>query len=467
MTPSELLAENQLLWNIIDSSYDGLFLCDSAGNVLYCNPAYQRISGLQRDQLVGRNLVDLIQSGKLPDSCAYEVVQTQKPVTKIIDYVHGVSALITSVPVFNHEGEFVRVLSNVRDITELNQIKGQLQQTHHLKEAYRLRLRQAEKQNQQQEKFIACSPVMKNLLQLSERLAHVSSPVLIQGESGVGKDMLARYIHDCWDPQDNRPFIQLNCAAIPENLLESELFGYEPGAFTGALTKGKAGLFELANNGTLFLDEIGEMPLSLQVKLLDTLQSGKIRHLGGTRLIETDARIIAATNTNLNQLLSQGKFRTDLYYRLNVIPIFIPPLRERKEDLLPLIFHFLERMNQKFQTKKSFSPSTLEILSLYDWPGNVRELRNIIENLVVMSTGDLITEKNLPDSMTLQASQNKTVFVDTPDYFESFRLKGILADVEKEVIRKALAEFGDLRTTASRLGIDLSTLVRKKRRYKL
>lgn len=467
MTEPELLAENQLLWNIIDSSYDGLCLFDSAGNVLYCNSAYQRISGLQREKLIGKNLADLIQMGELPDSCAYEVVQSQKPVTKIIDYVHGVSALITSVPVFDKRGEFVRVLSNVRDITELTQIREQLQQSRNLKEAYRLRLRQTEKQNQQQEKFIACSPVMKNLLQLSERLALVSSPVLIQGESGVGKDILARYIHDCWDPQDNRPFIQLNCAAIPENLLESELFGYEPGAFTGALSKGKAGLFELADNGTLFLDEIGEMPLSLQVKLLDTLQSGKIRHLGGTRQIETNARIIAATNTNLNQQLSQGKFRTDLYYRLNVIPIFIPPLRERKEDLVPLIFHFLESLNRKFKTQKSFSPAALDVLSRYPWPGNVRELRNIIENLVVMSSSDLVTEKNLPEFMTLSVSQSKTVFVDTPDYFESFHLKEILADVEKEVIRKALAEFGDLRSTASRLGVDLSTLVRKKRKHKL
>ncbi len=324
---NELLAENQLLWNIIDASYDGLFLTDSIGKVLYCNRAYLRISGLNREKIIGRTVGELIETGELPDSCAYEVVQTQKPITKIIDYFHGVSALITSVPIFNEDGDFIRVLSNVRDITELTKTKEQLQQTHNLKEEYRLRLRQVEKTDLQSGKFLAFSPVMKNLMQLSERLGHVSSPVLIQGESGVGKDILAHHIHNCWDIHDNRPFIQLNCSAIPENLLESELFGYEPGAFTGALSKGKAGLFELANNGTLFLDEIGEMPLALQVKLLDALQSGKIRHLGGTRSIETNARVIAATNTNLTHLLSQGQFRTDLYYRLNVIPIFIPPLR--------------------------------------------------------------------------------------------------------------------------------------------
>ncbi len=465
MNDQNLLDENQLLWSIIDNSYDGLFLTDHKGKVLYCNRAYLRISGLSREKIVGHTVGELIETGELPDSCAYEVVQTHKPVTKIIDYVHGVSALITSLPIFNDDGSLIRVLSNVRDITELTQTREQLQQAHNLKEEYRLRLRQVEKADRKEIKFLAASPVMEKLLRLSERLAHVSSPVLIQGESGVGKDMLARYIHECCDVNDSRPFIQLNCAAIPENLLESELFGYEPGAFTGALAKGKAGLFELAHNGTLFLDEIGEMPLSLQVKLLDTLQSGTIRHLGGTKPIETNARIIAATNTNLTDLLSQGKFRLDLYYRLNVIPVFIPPLRERKEDLLPLLFHFLEMMNKKFLATKTFSPKAIEVLSHYAWPGNVRELRNIIENLVIMSSDNIIDVNCLPYYMI--QTTNKNIFVDTPDHFESFKLKDIISEVEKEVIRAALAECGDLRNTASHLGVDLSTLVRKKKKYRL
>lgn len=461
----DLIAENHLLWNIIEASYDGLFLTDHAGKILYCNRAYLRISGLDRNKIIGRTVGELLESGELPDSCSYEVVQTQKPTTKIIDYVHGVSALISSVPIYNKDGDFIRVLSNVRDITELTKIKDQLLQTQNLKEEYLIRLQQVEKADRRAEKLLAFSPVMKNLIQLSDRLAHVSSPVLIQGESGVGKDMLARYIHECWDIQGNHPFIQINCSAIPENLLESELFGYEPGAFTGALSKGKSGLFELANNGTLFLDEIGEMSLSLQVKLLEALQSGNIRHLGGTKLIETTVRIIAATNTNLSHLLSQGKFRTDLYYRLNVIPIYIPPLRERKEDLLPLLMHFLEMMNHKFHTAKKLTPKALEALVEYSWPGNVRELRNILETLVVITPGNDIDEKCLPAHIA-QGSQ-KNIFVNTPDYFDSYKLKEIIAAVEKEVIRKALDEFGDLRNTADHLGIDLSTLVRKKRRHQL
>ena len=276
--------------------------------------------------------------------------------------------------------------------------------------------------------------------------------------------MLARYIHECWDIHENRPFIQLNCSAIPENLLESELFGYEPGAFTGALAKGKAGLFELANNGTLFLDEIGEMPLALQVKLLDTLHSGKIRHLGGTSQIDTNARIIAATNTNLGASLAQGKFRTDLYYRLNVIPIFIPPLRERREDIVPLLFHFLSVMNQKFHANKTLSAAAVTMLVNYGWPGNVRELRNIIENLVVMTAGDQIEDSTLPGYIVQSSFLHNPVL---PKSNSSYDLKECVASAERELISKALAEFHDLKTTARQLGIDLSTLVRKKRRYKL
>ena len=465
LTPQELLAENQLLWNIIDASYDGLFITDNTGKVLYCNSAYLRISGLIREKIIGRTVGELVATDAMPDSCAYEVIQTLKPVTKIIDYYHGHSALITSVPIFNPAGDLTRVLSNVRDITELTKTREQLQQVQRLKDEYQLRLHQTEKSDRREEKLLAFSPVMENLLRLSERLAHVSSPVLIQGESGVGKDMLARYIHDCWNVHDDRPFIQLNCSAIPEPLLESELFGYEPGAFTGALAKGKVGLFEIANNGTLFLDEIGEMPLALQVKLLDTLHSGKIRHLGGTSLIETNARIIAATNTNLTTSLAQGKFRTDLYYRLNVVPIFIPPLRDRKEDIVPMLFHFLAVMNKKFHATKALNANAAAMLANYSWPGNVRELRNIMENLVVMTTSENIDADDLPDYVAQELPRQSPA--DLASAFTSRNLKEFIEAAERDFISKALAEFHDLKSTATQLGIDLSTLVRKKRKYKL
>lgn len=457
------VAENRLLWRIISSSYDGIFLTDSVGTILYCNNSYLKISGLSIDKISGRNIQDLIDGGEIPDACSHEVIRSQQPLTKVIDYYHGVSALVTSIPIFDDAGHLIRVFSNVRDITALIKIKEQLKTTKILSEEYRRQL-EAEQASREGD-ILVFSPVMEKIVKLAARVAHVPSSVLIQGESGVGKDMLARYIHNCGDNSANRPFVQINCSAIPETLLESELFGYEAGAFTGASKKGKPGLMELAHNGTLFLDEIGEMPPALQVKLLDVLQSGKFFHLGGTKTIELKTRIIAATNTNLERLMDEGRFRNDLYYRLNVIPIHIPPLRERPADLVPMILHFVERKNRKYQLAKKMSPQVVDILTRYSWPGNVRELRNIVEHMLVMSEADIIDESCVP--LHILRAVSKPFFIDTPDYFESFDLKAIIAEVEREVIKKAIADFGSLRTVAAHLGINLSTLVRKKSKYKI
>lgn len=465
MEYEELERENKLLWNLVNSSYDGLFMTDKTGIVLYCNEAYLRISGLSRERIIGRNIADLVTSGEIPDACSHEVVQTQQPRTKVIDYYHGLSALVTSIPIFDDEGAFIRVLSNVRDITELLRVKEKLETTKTLNEEYRRQLWQAEQASRKENKFLVFSSVMENILKLGTRIANISSVVLIQGESGVGKDMLARHIHDCRLDSAKRPFVQINCSAIPETLLESELFGYEPGAFTGASRKGKIGLLELANNGTLFLDEIGEMPLTLQVKLLDVLQTGKTFRLGGTKVVEIKARIIAATNNNLQKLIEEGRFRADLYYRLNVIPIYIPPLRERKDDLTPLLLHFVDKKNRKFNLSKKLSPRAVDILICYSWPGNVREMRNVVENMIIMADDELIDEKYIPAYIT--RAIGKPLFIETPDYFDSFDLKTIMAEVECQVIRKAINEFGSLRSTATHLGIDLSTLVRKKRMYSI
>lgn len=459
----ESAEDNRLLWRIISCSYDGIFLTDGAGDIVYWNNSYLKISGLSLDKLKGRNIKDLIDNGEIPDACSHEVILSKKPITKVIDYYHGVSALITSIPIFDDDGQLVRVFSNVRDITELVKIKEQLKTTKDLNEEYRRRL-EAE-QVSREGKIMVFSPVMEKIVKLAARVAHVPSPVLIQGESGVGKDMLARYIHDCGEGSVDRPFVQINCSAIPDTLLESELFGYDAGAFTGASKKGKIGLMELANNGTLFLDEIGEMPPALQVKLLDVLQSGKLFHLGGTKTVELKTRIIAATNTKLEKLIEEGRFRSDLYYRLNVIPIYIPPLRERQEDLVPMIFNFIERKNYKYNLSKKMSPQVVDILSRYSWPGNVRELRNIIEHMIVMSDADVMDETCVP--LHIMRAVRKPFFIDTPDYFDTFDLKKIIAEVEREVIKKAIADFGSLRNVATHLGIDLSTLVRKKSKYKI
>ena len=457
--PHEILAENKLLWRLVDSSYDGMFLTDSTGTVVYCNDSYLRISGLQREQITGRKIADLVKVGEIPDACSPDVILHKEPMTKVINYYHGVSALVTSTPIFDEQGNLVRVFSNVRDITQLIQLKEQLGE-------YSRRLRQAERAAREDNKLIAVSKEMEAVVRTATRVACFASPVLIQGESGVGKDMVARYIHDCSDVSESRPFVQINCSAIPETLLESELFGYEAGAFTGASSKGKIGLLELANNGTFFLDEIGEMPLALQVKMLQVLQTNTVYRVGGTKKIALNTRIIAATNSDLEKLMAAGRFRQDLYYRLNVIPIRIPPLRERKADLLPLMLYFLEKNNQRFNLNLKLSPRVIEVLSSFSWPGNVRELNNVIENMMIMTENTaMIEERSIPQYIT--QAVKKPLFIETPDYFDSYDLNEIIPSVEREVIRKAISEFGALRNVAQHLGIDLSTLVRKKRRYKL
>ncbi|HMM20991.1 MAG TPA: sigma 54-interacting transcriptional regulator [Selenomonadales bacterium] len=458
----DVAGENRLLWKIIDSSYDGLFMTDGTGQILYCNDAYLRISGLRRSTLLGRHIDELVREGVIPDACSPEVIRTSVPLTKVIDYYHGVSALVTSIPVADEGGRIVRVVSNVRDITELMRIRAQLKDSKDLNEEYRRKLRQVEKNGREDRELLVVSPAMERVVKLAERVSQVSSPVLIQGESGVGKDMLARFIHDNGDERADRPFVQINCSAIPETLLESELFGYEAGAFTGASKKGKVGLFELANNGTLFLDEIGEMPAALQVKLLDVLQRGKVYRLGGTKTVQVRARIIAATNTNLERLLEEGRFRRDLYYRLSVIPIVIPPLRERREDIIPLIAHFMERINRKFNWTKTMTPAAADMLTRYGWPGNVRELRNVVEHMMVVADKETVDESHIPAAVAEEVSLKPAVPVgQLPDS----SLKAVMEAVEREVIAKTIVACGSMRRAADRLGIDLSTLVRKKRKH--
>lgn len=457
-----LIAKEKLLWRIIDSSFDGIFMTDAQGEILYCNESYLGISGLKRENLIGRNIGKLVESGEIPDACSPEVIRTHRPLTKVIDYYQGMSALVTSIPIFDDAGRLVRVFSNVRDITELIRLKEQLKNTKDLNEEYRRRLWQVE-HGREDARMLTASPVMENIVRLATRIAGIASPVLIQGESGVGKDMLVRLIHDSSENSRERPFVQINCSAIPATLLESELFGYEAGAFTGAAKKGKVGLFELADKGTLFLDEIGDMPLALQAKLLDVLQTGKMFRVGGTKTVQIRTRVIAATNNNLEKMLAEGRFRQDLYYRLNVIPIYVPPLRERREDIVPLLAHFIEKKNREFGLSRKFSPRVMDALTDYGWPGNVRELRNTVEQMMVTAEGDVIDESHLPSHIAKGAVGQER----TAGFGEDGDLKTAVAAVEREVIGKALAAAGTLRQAADKLGIDLSTLVRKKRKYKL
>ncbi len=380
---------------IIDSSYDGLWICDHEGNVVRMNKASEKINNLKAEKIIGKNVKDLMMDGLFNKAVTFEVLKRRSAVTLIQQIKSGKNILITGNPIFDEKGKITFVVINERDITVLDELRAQLQENRSLVEGYVTRLSELEMRGIDLSNVIIRSEKMQRIVEMAIRVGEVSSTVLLLGESGVGKGMIAKLIHKN-SGQSNGPFMRVDCAGIPESLIESELFGYERGAFTGAKTEGKPGFLELANRGTLFLDEIGEVPLSSQSKLLRFLEDHEITRVGGTEPKVIDLRVIAASNRNIEEMVSTKQFREDLYYRLNVIPIHIPPLRDRREDILPLVFHFLERFNRNYHKSKFLSPEVMECLCRYDFPGNIRELANIMERLVVVSEKERVGMQDLP-----------------------------------------------------------------------
>ncbi|HEY9570603.1 MAG TPA: sigma 54-interacting transcriptional regulator [Metalysinibacillus sp.] len=456
------------LEEVINSSFDGIVIVDSKGKILYQNPAYERITGLSTEYCVKKNLQELVDDGIIDMSASLKVLEEKRSITINQKIKTGKNVLVSAVPIFNKKGGIIKVVNNVRDLTQLGQLESEIQQLEMKNKKIKEELEQLKSMNYPEYSLIAYSPQMKEVLDRALRIAQIDSGVLIQGPSGVGKEKILDLIHTS-SFRKNGPLIKINCGAIPENLLESELFGYESGAFTGATKNGKVGLFEVADKGTIFLDEIGEMPLQLQVKLLRVLQEREVVRIGGKKAIPIDTRIIAATNKDLIAMIEQGTFREDLYYRLNIIPIKIPPLNQRKEDITPLVFHFVNHLNLKYGLNKSFDTQVLDYFVAYDWLGNVRELQNIVERVVLMSPNDLITMVDVKNELNISHTQLPNL--STPHLeivpTEEKALKEQLESYEKTILKECINDYPSIRKAAIALKLDQSTLVRKLKKYNI
>lgn len=452
---------NEDLDAIIQSSYDGLFITDGNGIILRYNKAFEQLTGINAHEYLGRSVHDIKKDGIMSELVSLQVIEKRKPVTIIQESRNGKSTLTTGNPVFGENGKIKRIVINVRDITELKNLQLELQKVNSLNQHYENQIRSLRLRYNGSGKLVITSAVMNNLLDMVIRLAAVDSTILITGESGTGKELIAETIHNNSTRKD-KPLIKVNCGAIPESLLESELFGYNAGAFTGAVKEGKPGYVELAAGGTLFLDEIGEVPLNLQVKLLRLLQNKEIIRVGGRSPSKVDVRIIAATNRNLLDMVQARVFREDLYYRLNVVPVCIPPLRERKEDIPALVAYFIQFYNQKYNISKSISQEVISALMEYNWPGNVRELENLIERLLVITPQNIITLKDIPSNIVSSPRGNSFVSVSG-----IMPLRDAIESVEKQLLEKVYAKNITTRQMAEELKVDASTIVRKASKYKI
>lgn len=436
------------LKDVFEYAFDEIFVTDEQGIVVRVNSTCERHYQLAAEELVGKHVKELQKDGIFYPSATLEVIEKKRPIelvqtTKSGEYLH-----VRTRPVFDDEGNLRRVISYSRDLTELYQLRQKVEEMDNQLKTYKKELRET----YEHEGLIFKSLAMQKIVDTIKKVSVVDSTVLVLGETGVGKSRLVRHLHEV-SHRKHESFYEINCAALPTNLIESELFGYSGGSFTGANRQGKKGLLESAHKGTLFLDEIGEMPLEIQAKLLQVLQEKTFRPIGGRELKKVDVRIVAATNRDLSEMVKQGTFRKDLYYRLNVIPIAIPPLRERTEDILPLIYHYLQHFNKKYGRDVKLAPSTLQMFVGYPWEGNNREIENVIERIVI-TVDDVVTVEDLPLSMQEAAVEQS-----------GQSLYKMLEEVERNIILKAYKTYGSSYKVAEFLQISQSAATRKIKKF--
>lgn len=458
---------NLELEGIIESSHDGIIITDGEGNVIKINNSLSRVTDLPKECYLGKKIDSLQDEGYF----SYEPVAKRariekKTITGLQRIETGKEVMVTSTPVLDDAGQVIRVVTNVKDMSEIINLQEQLTQslevTGHLRTEFNKHIADELRSNN----LITQNHKMLDIVEVVRRVADSNASVLLQGESGVGKEVLAKLVH-IWSKREGA-FLKVNCSALPAHLLESEMFGYARGAFTGANNLGKPGLFELADGGTLFLDEIEDLPLELQGKFLRVLQDGEFIRLGGTNVIRVNVRIIAASNKDLTTMVNDNKFRADLYYRLNVVPIMIPPLRERFEDIPLLAEYFLGQLNEKYKTQKVISSQLLKSFIDYPWPGNVRELRNVLERLVLISVGDVLGEREFRETMNSNIEGNRETIggFSCPDSDENMpRLKEFLEEKEKELILRVFEKYKSSRRIGEILGISHTAVINKLKKY--
>lgn len=447
--------------NIMDTIKVGVFITDGAGTVLMVNKESERTSDLKAHEILGRNMQELTAEGYVDESSVLKALETKGEYRLIQNLRDGTSLYLTATP-YMQDGEVRLVVCTERDITETKTLEKLLTESKALseKQAKELEYLRAKSKIKHPELIIKSKNVQK-ILETIKRVAPLDITILITGESGVGKEVVADYIFQMSQRKD-KPFVKINCAAIPESLLESELFGYEKGAFTGADHQGRIGIFEMAQGGTLFLDEIAEIPLRLQAKLLRVLQEKEIRRIGGKKTIAVDVRILAAANVNLEQAVAAGTFREDLYYRLSIVPIEIPPLRERREDICALAEHFVALFCEEYHTRKTISVEAMAELKRAQWPGNIRELRNLMERIVISFDGEQITARQVKNLISSSNKKRKRLQVE-----EHLSLEELMEEYERELLLSYLEKYATAAEVARRLHVDKSTIGRKLKKYHL
>jgi len=452
----EVRALKERLHLILESVQDGICVVDREGAIEYLNPTYAKMLDVNIDTVVGRKLEEVNH-----DKTYQQVLETGESITGVVTEKDNDLVIIFNIYPIQVDREIEGAVLVAKKKIEIEKLADRLKELSAKAEYLEQELKRERELDSSFQRIIGRSGVLKDSLVRASKAAETTSTVLIRGESGTGKELVAEAIHYASNRKD-KPFIRVNCAAIPSNLIESELFGHEKGAFTGAINK-KIGKFELADGGTIFLDEIGELSVELQVKLLRVLQEREFERVGGIERVSVDIRVITATNRNLEEMIQDNKFREDLYYRLNVIPIILPPLRERKDDIPVLVNHFLDKLSERLNKKVDIiSQEALEILTNYSWPGNVRELQNIVERGINFTDSQEITLDDLPDYIRNNYQQQKSLI--------NLTSEGEIASIEeyeREIIKQALEKYKSFNATGKVLGVTHKTVAAKARKYGL